>query len=338
MKTKILKTLLLAVFLNGTYSYLKAQTEEIKFLLNENDRVKFIGQINLLSVESSTMDPLRAGFGGAADYFLPKMLSFHAGLFSTYFTVTNNSNAPNLNADINKLSYYTYGEACVRYHIMDKEGVQKLKIILSSEVDYRHNRRTTTYVNIPYPARKIFGIRGGLYSSVVPVSSDMNKSNSPFKDQNGIATSDGKNWGKYQPVFTNMNEFGFFGGLSFMSIVNSTYLRDESRKNKRWARETYLDFIYAPAISFDDIKSATGSSKIIPNAPGSFKVNNMGGRIGYTLLPPKDFALGLNVEVGLRPGIEGDHLLDSDVYFGTRLNLILANKNHEKPAKKVKNK
>lgn len=324
-KNLILFPLVLLTLLSG--SLLKAQTVEVHFPKSEPERVKLMIRFRFLDYEYSALDPLRLGFGFAGDYLLPKMLSVHAD-FNTTYVQTATMSAQTFNGNLNPLASFTFGQACVRFHLVDKTGRQKLKIETSRET--MSSNTLVHSLRIPFPARKIFGIRGGLFFMSAPVSTDNNVINSPFTNKPGIRTTDGKTWGgSGDPYYTSMNVFGFFGGLSFISIINSTFNYDESGDwLKRRFRETYIDLMYAPAIGFSDIKTAGGSSKITPNATGSFKTSNLGGRIGINILTPKNFGIGYSFEAGMRPGIQ-----NYGFYFGTKMSLVFGNKTHDFPPK-----
>ena len=323
------KTLLGFIFLFSS-KIIMAQSVEIHFPKSEPERVKWILQAKLFDYEFSSLDPLRIGVGAAGDYFLPKMLSLHAD-FNTSYVQLATTNAQTFNTNLNKLASFTLGQACVRLHLVDKIGVQKVKIETGREDQGSHV--IVHSLKIPFPARKVFSIRAGLFTIAEPVSTDNNTTNSPFATLPGLQTSDGKKWGgSGEPVYTNMNLFGLFGGLSLMSVINTTYDYEGSDEMlERRFQEVYFDFMYAPVVSFGDIRTASGTSKITPNASGSFKTSNMGGRIGLTILKPKNFGVAYGFEIGVRPGIQ-----NSGFYFGTKVSLVFANKNHDFPSK-VKN-
>jgi len=329
MKNLSLIKILIGLVCLCTVKNLKAQ-EDIYFQKSEPERVKVLIQAKLVDYECSIMDPMRIGVGLAADYLLSNRLSFHADMNATYLQVST-MNAQTFNTNLNKLANYTLAQGCVRLHLGDKIGVQKIKIVTGSTNDGRYI--TTDYLVIPFPARKIFSIRAGVYGSVEPVNTDDNILNSPSKDKKEVRSTDGINWGSAGvPVYTNMNIFGIYGGLSFISIVNANYSESADgsyKKLKRWFRETYIDVMYAPVVSFGDIKTANGVSKIVGNDPGSFKVNNLGVRIGKTVLKPKNFAAGFGLEAGYRPGIAGQ-----GYYFAGKVSLVFCNKNHDSPKKK----
>ncbi len=320
MKKNLKRKLLLGFAFILISKGLMAQSVEVHFPKSEPEKVKWIAQAKLFEYEFSSVDPLRIGLGLAGDYFLPKMLSVHADFNTTYLQIAD-VDQQTFNDNQNKLAEFTFGQACVRLHLMDKIGVQKMKIETGRE-DYGSHVIVHSLI-IPFPARKIFAVRGGLFMDVEPVSTDYNSINTPFADgKAGIMTTDGKKWGgSGDPVFTNMYEFGVFGGLSFMSIINATYNHEGSGDYiKRRFRETYIDVMYAPSITFGDIKTSAGTSKITPNTSGSFKTSNIGGRVGLTILNPHTVGVGYGFEIGVRPGIQ-----NYGFYFGTRVTLVIAN-------------
>jgi hypothetical protein len=307
-------------------SHLMNAQVEVKFNKNEPERVKWIAQLKFFDYEFSALDPLRLGAGLAGDYMLPKRLSVHAEFNATYYQISNMT-AKTFNTNLNPLPQFTKAEACIRFHLVDKIGKTKIKIETS-----REDMGSTTrihYLKIPFPSRNIFGLRGGLYSSVEPVSTDNNSINSPFSPKPGLQTTDNLKWGgSGDPVFTSMNIFGFYGGISFISIINSLYDYGDGEYLYRRFRETYIDVLYVPSITFGDIKTASGVSHVKANETGSFKTSNIGARIGITVLKPKNFGIAYGFEAGVRPGVQNFGL-----YFGTKVSLVFANKNHDFPPK-----
>jgi hypothetical protein len=175
----------------------------------------------------------------------------------------------------------------------------------SGNMIYGYDRQAT------YDARKIFGFRAGLYINRDIVNTDMNGTYSPSKDKAQIKTDDGLIYGGNLPAFTNMHVLGGYGGVSFVSLINTSA--------KHRLRETFIDVMYAPFISFDNISQGGKSSHITPNALGSFHTQSIGWRIGSVVAVPRMPGYACGFELGSRPGVKSHGL-----YFGCRMSLVFS--------------
>lgn len=306
---------------------LNAQDISYSFSRSEPKRLKFVGQVKLFDLDCGMSDPFRIGVGLQADYYSPKLFSLHAAYYKTLFGIAN-MNAKILNSDDNALSKYWNVEVGGRIYLSDKISTKKMRIVLSSEY-VGYNTVMERSARFVFPCRKIVGLRGGIYKSVTPVTSNWNTSNSPYTDNTpGLQTTDGQVYGKYNEMYTNMNSFGFYGGLSFVLVINADYSlagAESGRYSKRFFRETYIDMLYEPSTSFDAIIVKGVSHSIDANAAGSFRTSQLGFRIGENVLKAKGGALTLGLEAGDRPGISGRGL-----YFASRVGISIANRTKDK--------
>lgn len=303
---------------------LRAQEIHYSFTRSEPGRVKFIGQLKLFDLDCGMADPFRISVGAIGDYFAPKTFSLHAGYNKALWGITN-MNARILNNDKNSISRFWSFELGGRLYISDRTATKRLKIVMGGSYNYYYYTEKSAVLE--FPCRKIFALRGGMYSSVTPVCSDWNKSNSPLSDKTpAVQTTDGKIFGGLNSVYTNMNSFGLYGGLSFIAIINADYSQSgEVSGNfiKRFFRETYIDLLYEPKTSFDAIMAGDGTQhQISSNQAGSFKTSQLGFRVGETYLKPKNGAASFGLELGMRPGISGRGL-----YFASRIGITITNRN-----------
>jgi hypothetical protein len=301
---KLTKTrmLLLSFCLIG--GLLPAQKEEV----NGAKKVSWVAQATLFSLECGQNDPFRLGVGLEGDYYFQRFLSLHALVNKSYFGVAK-FDAKALNTDANTLNTFVFMELGCRLNLLDRAGASTLKwfevVSRSGNTVYGYDRQAT------YAARKIFGVRAGLYVNREIVSSDMNGGNSPTKNLAQLKTDDGLIYGGNLPVFTNMHVMGAYGGLSFVSLINTS--------EKQRLRETFIDVLYAPSVSFENISQGGKSSHITPNAPGSFRTSTLGWRIGAVVSVPKFPGYATGFELGMRPGIKSHGL-----YFGCRMSIVFS--------------
>jgi hypothetical protein len=273
-------------------------------------------------------DPFRIGVGLQADYYAPKIFSLHAAYNKTLFGIAN-MNAKILNDDQNQVVKYWNVEVGGRLYLSDKISTKKMRIVLSSEY-VGYNTVMERSARFVFPCRKIVALRGGIYKSVTPVTSDWNTSNSPFSDKSpGLQATDGQVLGgKFSSIYTNMNSFGFYGGLSFVLVINADYSlggSESGRYIKRFFRETYIDLLYEPSTTFDPVVVKGVSHSIDANTAGSFRTSQLGFRIGETVLKAKGGAITMGLEAGDRPGISGRGL-----YFASRVGISIANRTRDR--------
>jgi hypothetical protein len=281
-----------------------AQKEEV----NGAKRVNWVAQATLFSLECAQNDPFRLGGGLEGDYYPRKAFSFHAAYIGSYFGVAK-FDAKILNTDNNKLSSFIFTELGGRINIVDRAGETTFNwfdvVSRKGNVLYGYDRSAT------YNARKIFGFRAGLYLNRDIVNTDMNGANSPTKGAAQIRTDDGFIYGGALPAYTNMHVLGAYGGLSFVNLINS--------KSKQRLRETFIDVMYGPSISFENIEQSGKSSRITPNAPGSFHTQTIGWRVGTVVTVPKMAGYSCGFELGNRPGVQSHGF-----YFGCRMSLVFS--------------
>lgn len=327
MKSEIAKygqRLFFFLLLTCSIQVVRAQDVTYSFKRNEPQRVKLLIQAKIFDLDCSVADPFRVGVGLQADYFMPKALSLHAAYNKALFGIVN-FNASTLNANKAELSKYNNYEAGLRLYLRDKMSTKKLRIVVSSEyVGYNTIRESSVEMN--FPCRKIFAFRGGLYGGVTPVNSSWNKSNSPFDSKPGVQTTDGKTFGDY--YYTNMQSFGFYGGLSLIAIINADYDMSGARSGsyiKRFFRETYLDLLYEPSQKFDPIFTDGQMHPLEANTAGSFKTTKLGFRLGTSVLKPKNGGMAFGLELGSRPGVSGVGL-----YFASRVAIVFGNRTRDK--------
>jgi hypothetical protein len=273
-------------------------------------KMKLIAQALLFNLECSTGDVFRLGAGLTGDYYLPKFASVHAEYFNSYFNIQK-FDAKTLNKSDNALKGFSLFEIGGRFHIIDKEGKARHKLILSQHTDYTYGGSVTTtrYLKAKFPCRRIFALRGGLYGTTAPVSTDMSKTALANSNYGTVKTKDGTVFSDV--YFTNEHTTGFYLGLS--DLINMSVLTsfDGGNYNTSFLKEIYTDVLIA-GTSFDPILAGGKSHEIEPNATGSFQTTKIGWRVGKKMIfTRKTLNMGFSFEMGDRPGVQGKGL-----YFG----------------------
>ena len=279
-------------------------------------KMKMIIQAQLFRLECSTGDAFRIGAGVEGYYFLPKLASFHGELAKSYFNLQK-MNASTLNKGSNALSGFSIFEVGGRFHIVDKKGLAKHKLVLSSNTSYVGAYTVTSerYIKPKLPCRKIFAARGGLYRTTAPVSTDMNSAELKAGDDGAVKTKDGTIFSDV--YFTNAHTTGVYVGLS--RIINRSVRTSNNVKGyegdvffSSLFKEVYADVLFA-GTTFDPFVAGGKSYAIESNAKGSFQTQNIGWRVGEKMVyTRKRINMGFSFEMGNRPGVKG-----RGAYFGT---------------------
>ncbi len=272
--------------------------------------MKLTAQAQIFNLECSMGDAFRLGAGLATDYYLPRYASFHAAYIGSYFNIQK-LHANTLAKGENKLKGFSLFEVGGRLHISDRNGLARHKLILSQHTDYVIGGTVTTtrYLKAKFPCRRIFALRGGLYLSNAPVSTDMNKSELAVGTYGGVKTKDGTVLSNV--YFTNAYTKGVYLGLCdlFNMSVRTSY--GGSNYNSSLLRELYVDVILA-STSFDPFSVGGVSYEVVPNTTGSFQTSNMGWRAGKKMMfTRRTVNLAFSLEVGSRPGV-----YKAGAYFG----------------------
>jgi hypothetical protein len=296
----------------------KAKNGALIFIGQEtSSKMKLIAQVKLMNLECSMGDAFRLSAGVGGDYFLPKFASFHASYINAYFNLQK-FHANTLNKSDNQLSNFSLFEIGGRFHIMDKAGRAKHKLIFSSSTS--GNITTTKYLKAKLPCRRILALRGGLYRSTAAVSTDMNEDELKVGTYGAVKTMDGSVFANV--YFTNSYTTGFYLGLSDiinMSVVTKTNVTDYEGRSffSGIFREVYADVILA-STSFDGIKSGGLEHAIEANTAKSFQTQKIGWRVGKSYaFSRKAINVAYNFELGDRPGVSGKGL-----YFSSGVSLI----------------
>lgn len=234
----------------------------------------------------------------------------------------------------NGFSQYTYLEPTVRLHFRDKIKESTHRLVLSQSSYTSGNTRTTNtqFINVPGKSRKIASLQGAVCWMDMPVLYDgfLNGNAADFQlepKNGGDAITAQADFGG-----TMMRTMTFIGGLSFQRIDNLKALTDKYgvKYSTGWTN-FYFDVMYAPIVNFADVVDDQGNEYDVTNS----KVNRLGWRVGYALKNTKGTALSMKINMGNRPGFEGDSpILGPRFFMDFNFGIAIASKVKLLPTKK----
>ena len=267
---------------------------------------------------------VNAGFGIEAQYYFQDKVDFRAQFRKTYsrkfFDLTRDlalDNLENSNQE-NRAQVFNYFELGATYHIKDFEEASKSKMVLYKK-SYKGNRwasRVPLNVEIPGKVRKIYGLRAGgiVWDSSTDLTRAMSGqqlSNADLKDAegNGLPLTHVNKEGREEPlnVYSNISSRNVYLGGSMSWIRNIAIAFDNYEEGVDDLMFTaFVDIIYAPALSVDDIvytSTSTGTTRTYSVSP--VKLQSFGARAGIDGKFNRTFSWAYGAEVGYRPSIEG---------------------------------
>lgn len=192
-----------------------------------------------------------------------------------------------------------------RFNLVNTTKSGKAKVVLSSYTsgNYRH----TTYINVPATYRKIFSVRGGLqnYHDISDLSSmpsdDDNKM--VYKDANGVI-KDAIDNTNFETLTYTIDAIGFYGGLSFQSIVNVIINAEGYGKRSRSiANDFYIDGLFTPLVTYTlkpNAKQTAFNNVDIDISENSRKY--FGWRFGWQAFMGRKVGFTTKMEFGQQPG------------------------------------
>jgi len=279
------------------------------FVKNDQSRkLKLIIEAHFLDAEASAADYARVGTGINADYIFKKYFSLNVGAKGTYFSVLQADARAKSYTD-NKLNPFAVASGGVRLHIVDGKGWEHRKMHLESfkELDAKGRPKTTVrFMHAKFPCRRIWALRGGYYYSMAPISANHNGDILNPLANGSVKTTDGTVFtGSY---YTNTTTMGYYAGLTkitHMKMKTSStinWLEGSSRQTALF-KEVYADVLFTNT-TIDPFVVKGKEYDITPNAAGSFKLSDIGWRVGGRIVSTrKRTNLGTSYEIGSRPGL-----------------------------------
>jgi hypothetical protein len=281
---------------------------------------------------------VNAGFGLEASYYLKEKADFKAQFRTTYgasFYDLGRKQADNNTYGIeNDPVTLTYFEIGGTYHVKDFEGTSKTKMVLYKK-SYAGNKwaaRVPLSAEVPCKIRKIYGARLGAISwkSTIDMNRVMDEQGltaADFKDSEGNVLSDAA--GADVKMFSNVSATGLYlgGSMSWIRNVAVSFDKFESGVDDL-ILTTYLDLLYSPSLSVDDIvfTERDNNDNIIATRTYSSSpvgLSKFGFRAGVEGKFNRMLGWGYGGEVGMRPSVQGKMfyamLKISFPVFGTNL-------------------
>ena len=291
--------LLLILFLLSGVTVSRAQDSLVEW---DPAGMRFSIMLQPYYIETNGANQVNFGMGARADYYFPKVLSLHGSIKQALFDL-NNYNANGKGAitsenTTNLFQQYEFGAGL----FFNLDGNTKARVYAWPGTGYYDAIEKDTfydYTKESLPCRTMIGLRGGVYNwrqSVDAVAA------SP----GALVSSDGTFvFNDSDDLYTNITTRGFYAGLSLSKLVDVFYPgANGQQRNVSFIRNLYLDVLYAPDITVDNIvingvpRNVTG--------PQGIPTNNMGGRIVYEKTGVGDFPklnFSYRIEAGIRPGL-----------------------------------
>ena len=307
-----MKTLFTALILSFTYVSFSQQLS-YKILKDEPDKVKnFTLHLDPFYTDAwSTNTTL--GFGIRADAMFLKRFSANFTFRKAYLDMNARSHADgSLPQPKNGFSKMTYLEPSLAFHLIDKIKKRNVKVVLSSSTSYSGNYQTThtKYIMVPGSVRKIRGVRGGLFFLNSALDLDQGDAIKTWTATNGDEKVSFGDFGTrvhgsaVYNGYSQMRQLAIFGGLTFKSITNlQTEVEGYSKTRGNYNfSEFYIDYMFAPVVSYQDVKFADGTNFKLSNST----TKRTGWRAGLLWKNASKTFLSYGFEFGQRPGYAGN--------------------------------
>ncbi len=307
------RTSLMTSYLFFLASVVSAQTEEVR----DHYTTKAVAQFIAFDANMGAMNN-GAGYGFQLDGFFGKKLSASVVYSTNGWWDYNGDHANDADAfitdpyqgvDVDRGGYL---QANVRFHLIDKMGMGKIKW----ERMGNHTGRTTTNPNATYSTvytskgmvRKILAVRGGLYNW-----------------KSAVKPESGEEWyvvpqGSSVPVLATENSYTTLRSQNFYAGLTTGKLADVDRMGRHisYLRWWFVDVLVNGTMSMDDIKYKNGSTAVYQIGKGTLNKESIGWRVGFEwiALARKYITMGVRLEGGKRPAIT-----DREPYFQVTLGL-----------------
>jgi hypothetical protein len=252
------------------------------------------------------MTNVNFGYGFEVDYFLKNSFDFNASFRRAYGQKTDFvRDVAEKNSDVlNDPKKFYFAELGLAYHIIDREEASRAKFILYSKTFQYGNKWETMvpkYINAPAQLRRIYGVRLGAasYQSTIDVNRIIINQGEISSDAlNGLS------------AYSSIVNYGFYIGGLMKLIKNVTINFDQiyQQVTNDLFFSTYLDLLVFPFTTVEDIRyvpSAGSPEEILPG--DNINTTMIGARAGINGKFNRDFSFGYNVELGYRPGIQGQN-------------------------------
>lgn len=289
---------LVILFLLAATSVARAQDSLVEW---DPTGVRFNIMLQPYYIETNGANQVNFGMGGRVDYYFPKVLSLHASIKQALYDL-NNYNANGKGAitsenTTNLFQQYEFGTGL----FFNLDGYTKTRVYAWPGTGYYDAVEKDTfydYTKESLPCRTMIGLRGGVYNWRQSVDA-VTASKGPLEATDGYVFNDSND------LYTNITSRGFYAGVSLSKLVDVFYPGVHGQpRNVSFIRNLYLDVLFAPDITVDNIV-INGVSRNV-SGPKGLPTQNMGGRIVYEKIGVRDFPkfnFSYRIEAGIRPGL-----------------------------------
>lgn len=242
------------------------------------------------------------GWGLRADYHLGRIGSLNLEFRKPYLDMIYSNHKSESPKNIKN---QTWLETTAAFNLVDKAKTRSVRITLSSS-SYSSGGYTytnTKFFNTNAEVRKIFSVRGGMYSVSTGYKSGDAKAyyiGQVVDPNNTSSTMEDTVWASGDKMFRSM---AIIGGISLKSITNITVAVDDwgTRRNSSYS-DFYVDFMFAPVIGLDkELNTVDGKEYDLE----SDNLKRMGWRMGWAYKSPVRTFMSYKFEFGARPGYKG---------------------------------
>lgn len=193
-----------------------------------------------------------------------------------------------------------------RFNLVNRLSSGKARVVLSSFSTSRYTH--TTFIRVPATFRRIFSVRGGLqtYHDICDLSSMPNEDDNVmyYKDANGNKQQ-AIDKTSFESMYYTVDAIGFYGGISYKSIVNVIINAEGYGKRSRSiGSDFYLDALFTPVVNYT-LKPNDKQMAAFKNADINIsenKRNYFGWRFGWQAYMGRHIAFTSKFEVGQQPG------------------------------------
>lgn len=244
---------------------------------------------------------VNVGFGLEVDYYPSNKIDLSVQWRRAYARATDFSRetAHKNRENTNSPKSFNYLELGGTFHLIDQEQSSQTKIVLYSK-RYAGKRWSTSnpkMLQVPGTVRKIYGLRFGglLYRSATDLGRALQEQGIILKDQSGGPITATK-------LYNNVNAKVAYLGGSLTLIKNFAIRphRDFGVLVNDLMFNSYVDIMYGPSITMDDIQ-VDG----ILYSSDPIETTKLGFRLGVEGKFNKKVGYGYGAEFGYRPGIKG---------------------------------
>jgi len=212
------------------------------------------------------------------------------------------------------------------FFLVSKNKRKKVKVILSSSSSRsgRMTRTTTHYVMIPSEVKRMFGVRGGIYSNRRVL--EMDESAHPFyhykslDGQTDVAINNvGQGGsagptGEYYKPLPMAHIMDFYGGLHYRKVTNTIIRTGGRQRCNTRVLDLFADVMTAPVVSISNVVDNSGQEWKI--APQSGAIKRIGWRAGFISHSSRGVGFEYSVDFGQKPGpVLGKTSLSNGTYL-----------------------